>query len=138
MSTAAFSQCCLLNQLFSMPTNGTKYWGGNTVSFSHVDSMVPALHCFLFCLHQAVLPHASMPRYPRHTVFFWCLCVAFDTMTHSYHSKIQASLSSSFLLSHLVVMLEGQIPLSEMQRCSWFPPGQHSAQRVQPKADKCC
>lgn len=114
-----------------MPSKGIKYWGGNTVSSSPADSTVPAFHCFLFC--HAVVPHSSVPSYPSHTLFFWCLCAALDTKTLSY-GKIQGSFSASFLLSHLVVILEKQIPLSKMQRCSWFPPRHYSGQGLQSRA----
>lgn len=40
-----------------------------------------------FCLHLTILPHSSMPSYPRHSVFLSCLCAPFDTTKLSYRVK---------------------------------------------------
>lgn len=105
-----------------MPTKDAKYCSGNVVDFSPADGVVPVFHCLLSVFIR-LLSHSV----PRHTAFFWCVHAAFNTMTCSYHSKMQASISASFLLSNLDVIPKRYIKLSlEMQRCSWFSPTQVS------------
>lgn len=52
--------------------------------------------------------------------FFLCLCVAFDTTATQNHSKIQYFILAPFLVPHLIVIPEGQIPQSVTHKCSWL------------------
>lgn len=123
MSTSAFSQCCLPVVFHAHKRYQVLGWlyvfcrqCGPCISLlPFLSFFIRLFFCILLC--QPI---------PATLSFFWCLYTAFDATTPSYHSKIEASISAYFLLSRLVVILEGQIPLSEMQRCSWFPSGQYS------------
>lgn len=79
-----------------------------------------------FCLPLTILPHSSMPSYPRQSVFLCCLCAPFDITNPSYHVKgRRASICLSIFPSgpfgcdgggHIL----DSDRLSETQRYSWF------------------
>lgn len=85
----------------SMPTKDAKYWNSNMVNYFPADTVVPA---FLPSSdHSPSLFYAklSQTRCPS-----LGLCAPFDKTNPPYLGGIQASVSASFLLTHLVVTVE--------------------------------